>query len=641
MLTYLRKNAKAQKGVMYLTILALASYVLVSFGSAPPKAQQDTIVELGSSKIKMRDAFIESADISGIFSQVSAEFRNQFTANRLIQTAILRDGADDLGISVSDAELADLVIQRRTTGDGDYIDAETWADYVQRRYQLRVNSYENYLRENALKSSKFSTLFLQGTYISEAEIKEQFVKNNQKVKLEMLTLNVDTIKDQIKMDTDDQVKAFWKKNPAEFVSGPLRQVRYIALSPNDFTDEIEITDEMVKNEYDTNLERYRLRENVRVREIHFNSNGKDRNDAETYQAAQKVAGEISDGMDFGVAADKYSEGRSKSTHINIYRGQRQKETEEAVFGMSDGDISPPLKVRNGYSLFHRDSYTAEKLRDLESVKTGIVSTIKRKQAREKARVKAEAFHKKIADGANFEGTAKVAGLEVKTSRFFDNDRFADMGPDLQKNPQINNGTFALEKLNDVASVIDTGRFHVVIQWAAESEGKPLDWEADQVRIKTAAGRVAAEQLIKKTLESVKAAALKDPSKELKEFQSLKDFLKLDHFITTPDFVDGSTLPIQLSKDLDFENDLFSLEAGQFLESMAGNNDSSFTLTRLTEKQSPDMSKYDEERFDIVASMRNAEGGLVLQSYIYAKQKQYDPKDIVRAKLMNSLGNSNR
>ncbi|MDJ0836950.1 MAG: peptidyl-prolyl cis-trans isomerase [Acidobacteriota bacterium] len=635
MFSSIRKNKKAQNVVMILTIAALASYVLVSFGSAPPKAQQDTIVEFGSSKIKMRDAFIQSENLKGRFGNISEELFNQLTANQLVRNALLRDGADKLGLSVSDQELRDYVIRARTTPDGGFINEETWSNIIRRNYRVQVDSFENYLRDNDLKSGKFSGLFLDGAHISEADVLARFEENNRQVKMEMLTLHTFNVASEVKMDKDEDVKKFWEKNKDQFMSGQQRQVKYLAVPYQKYEDEITVTDEEAQAEYDKKKDTtYTLAEHVQVREIVIKVDS--RSNDEAYQLATKVSDEITDGMDFNVAMQKYTEGRNRGiTRVN--KNTRDAELDAALFNMEDNDISPPIKGQDGnYYIFQRLSYGPASVREFDTVKNGIVRNLKRNRAREQAQKALEEFNNKFATGGDFEAAAKEMELEVKTSPFFDNNRFSTMGTELNLDARVRSSIFNLAKVGDVTEIFQTGVNHVICMWSAENDGAPLEWDTHKDRIKADAAVIAQKELIKETLEAIKAAALKDPEKPLKELKGKRDWLKDDFFTESPEFGQAS-IPYQIRREgIDFDNDIYSLEAGQFLEGFESSADTRFVLARVTEKLEPDMNKFEEERFTIVENLRAENGNMLLQSYLYEKQKQYDPEQKVRGRLLAQL-----
>ena len=346
MLKIMRKNSASQKAILVLVILALASYVLVSFGDAPPKAQDDTLAKVGSTKIKVRDAQIQRENIRNSFARLDPQTMDQFAVSGLMTNAILMDGAKKSGISVSDIELRDYVINYRTDSDGTFISDEQWARFIQARFRLQVESFEEYLREHALSSNKYRRLFLDSTYVSEERIKERFLENNQQLQLEMLVVNVNDVKSEVSLNDDKKLKKFYENHKDRFLTGDLRQVEFVSLPVKDLQDSIEVGDADIEAYYNENSERYKIQEQVKANHVLIKTEGQSEEDA--LAIAKNVKKQIDEGLDFAEAAKKYSgddSNKDRGGSLGFFgRGRMLKPFENAAFSMKVGEISDPLLV---------------------------------------------------------------------------------------------------------------------------------------------------------------------------------------------------------------------------------------------------------------------------------------------------------
>jgi len=636
-----RKSKTFQNWMIGIIVALLASYVLYSFGSAPPKARGDVITRFGKAEIKVRDAFIQSDNIRRNFGgQLDDSVFNNFAATQLVTTALLRDGAERLGIAVSDAELRDMVIEIRTLEDGSFIAEENWADYIRRAYQISVDSYEEYLRENALLTDNFNDLFANASYIPENEIRERFISENKKVTLEMLRLSTTAVADQVSLETDEEIEAYWADNKDDFMSGAQRKVDYVTVSWRDFQDQVEVSEEEALAEYESRKETYRIPASVTVQEILVRTG--ERNDQEAQQLINKVYDEVvNGGMDFMVAQGEYHEGGAKGNQA-IQKGMRVAEVEEALFTVPEGEITAPLKSRQGYAIFKKMAETEATVRTFDQVRSSIISSLERSRARELAREKLDTFNEKLGQGTSFADAAAEMGLEVKTSPFFDNNTQAHMGPDLGRLSMIRNAVFALAAEGDRTAILETGINHVICQWSESAEPAPLDWETQRERIKPLATEKAQRQKVIQVLSEIRAAAEAQPELELEELRGEREWLKKDFFTTTPDPIGAQTFGFTIRRQgLDFEEDVYSLEPGQFIEGFETDVETAFVLARVTEKVEPDMSKLEEERFAIIDQIRNDQGDNLLMTYLYKKQQDYDANQKKRNELLAQLSQPQR
>jgi peptidyl-prolyl cis-trans isomerase D len=633
----LRQNQSFRNAIIIVVVILLASYVLMSFGSAPPVAQGDTIAKIGGAKIKMRDAWIQSENVKRTYGQFERSMVDQFVINGLMSNAVLRAGADDLGLGVSDEELKDYVIRFRTAGE-DFISNEDWAYFIRNRYRVQVKSFEDYLRDHELKPEKFRSLFYNSAYVDESEIEKQYREQNQKVKLELVVLNTFEVQNELQLDTDEALKAVMEREPEAFLSGELRQMRFVGVPYADFEDQIEVTDEEAQAYFDENSERYMIREGVRAQHILIKA--EERTEEEALALAQKVRKEIEEGLDFGEAAKQYSEDESNASRggeLGLFqRGRMVKPFEDAAFGMEVGAISEPIKTQFGYHLIKKNAHQQEEKRTLEAVKSSIVATVRRQKAKDQALDKIQEFRAKIDEGATFEEAAQAIGYETQLSSFFDNDRNSNLGPVLTTNFQARRAAFELANLQDISDPLTLPREAVLMQWTAEKEPQPLTLENDRVRIERTAKEIGAKQFITDTFTAMREAALANPEASFQDLKGDREFLKENHFRTTG-LIGPDEVPFEIRHaDFDFQEDLFAYDEGAILESFRGSSDTRFGLVRILEKQEPDMAKLEEARTDIVAQIRAQNANDLLSAYLYDKLNDYDPNGNARAKLTKAI-----
>lgn len=636
-----RTNEKLRNFMIGIVALLLASYVLVGMGSGQPKAQGDTIAKLGSTKIKLRDAWIQLENIRNTYRQFDRSTVDNIAVSQLMSNAIMMDGARNLGITVSDAELRDYVIDSRTLSDGTYIDNEDWEYRVKQIYHVQVDSFEEYMRDHNLLVQKYRDLFFNSAYVSEKDILERFEQNSQKVQLEMLTLNTFDVREQSKVEKDSDIEALIAENPEEFRTAETRKIQFVRVPfglKNEVTgEEIEVSDNDISEYYNANIARYQLKERVKASHILIKPDG--RTDEEALQLAQKVRTEIEGGLDFAEAAKKYSEddsNKNRGGDLGTFnRGKMVKPFEEAVFSMDIDGLSNPVKTQFGYHLIKKFQHMEESTRPMEEVKAGIVNTVKRNKSKAASLDAMNAFHDSLAD-KDFATAAADHKLEILETPFFDNDRRANMGDILRTNPQARNKAFELANVGDYSTPMTLGQEAVVIQYVAEGEPRALTLADDEQRVKQIASTVAGRVFIEKELAKIREAAEKDPEKSFKDLKGNRTYIKDNHFKTTS-WVDANTVPYELrTPEMDFSEDIYSLEKGSFRDSFETSSETRFALVRVTDKEAPDMSKLDEERHNIIQTLRAQAGGDLFSAFMYGKRQEYDPDNRVQASITSSL-----
>ncbi len=640
MIKLLRKNDLARDIIIFLVCAAMAAYVLVGMGSGSSvTAPENTITKVGDTKIRNLDA-----------TMATRRYRNYFNENTgwsgvaglILDQSILLNDARNMGLAVSDSELRDFVIANRTMADGTFLDEDQWSDTVYRSWGMQVGSFEEYIRNNWLMTDKFRQLLMSAAYVSEEDIVERFSENNRKVELEMMVLNTYDVRNEIDMGDDAKVEAFYNKNKDKFVTGDQRKIQFVVFPVNDYLKDQQVSDEAIRNYYDQNIERYRIQEEVQARHVLIKTDK--HSDEEALALINKVKAEIDGGLDFAEAATKYSEDdgtKARGGDLGKFqRGRMVPPFDQAAFSMEVGQISEPIKTQFGYHIIKKEDHTQERLRTFDEVKAAIKSTISRDMATAQANSLAADFRQMITDGAEFSEAAQKNSYTVHESTPFDNDNRSHLGEVLKANAQVRLAVFRLTELNEVTPVINAGPQTVVAKWVEEVEPRNLDISNtdDKARIKSLAENIAGSTLIENIFDEIKAAAAKDPAKSFKDLEGGKrDFIKDNHFRDSG-MVTANTIPWELRRDdFDFDKDIYALNVGDFIEGYTSSSDTRFVLARLKSKEEPDMSKLEDERFEIAERLRLESGSEIMANYLYARRGEIDPEGIKEAELTVALG----
>ncbi len=644
MLKSMRRNNTIRNLIIFGIVILLASYVLVSFGQAPPTVQGDTIARIGSSKIKYRDALIAKQAIRGRFQQFNLSDENliNFTTSSLINDAVLMHGANEMGIVVSNAELRDYVVDMRTNfaGDAGYLNAEQWSNLVSYNYNLQVDAFEEWLREKELKLQKFRNLFSQAAFVPDAELKERFRLENEKIDMEILNIGVFTVRNQSTM-TDDEVKAYYDAHHDEFMSGPMRKLKFSEYDASEFAAKYEPTDEEINDFYEANKTQGWITTPAMVRLSHIQLNGQD---DEVYKRANEIKAKLDGGLDFAEAAKTYSEDSTNAQRggdlgnrtRDILVRQYTEPFTDSIFDADDGAILGPVTTANGYSIVKVVSKTVANERTLEQVKPQITQNVKNEKGKQQARTAAADFLAKVRSGTEFTAAADEFSVRLYETPFFDNDPQSNLGERMGVNFKARTAAFQLAEINDVSDLIDAGNKFYVAKWTEQSEPQTLDFELSQRRIKIAAEASRGSDIIRQALLEVKAAIEADPSKSFADIIDQYDFMN-EQSIITPGPFNEDTVPVQLkSENIDFRTGLYNKEVDQLVGPFKSQQDRFLVLARVIDKSSPDESKFAEDRARLLDQVRLDRGNELMASYVFSSRKVLDPNSEAYARILASV-----
>lgn len=127
---------------------------------------------------------------------------------------------------------------------------------------------------------------------------------------------------------------------------------------------MEVSEEEIKDFYEKNKEQFKSPETVTAKHILV----------DTEEEAKSIAKEISEGLSFEEAAQKYSKCPSKAQGGSLgsfSRGQMVPEFEEVAFSIEKGIVSEPVKTQFGYHLVKVEDKKESSIRELKEVEAFI------------------------------------------------------------------------------------------------------------------------------------------------------------------------------------------------------------------------------------------------------------------------------
>jgi parvulin-like peptidyl-prolyl isomerase len=150
--------------------------------------------------------------------------------------------------------------------------------------------------------------------------------------------------------SESEVETYYEAHKADFVESETRETRHILIAP------------------------------VQLNEDGTMSTTPTEADWEAARAeAEKVRSEIQNGADFDTEAGKYSDDASTRESGGelgpVTRGQMVPAFEEAVFSLSKGELSQPIRTQYGYHLIEVTDITPEQQLSYDEVKENITSTL--------------------------------------------------------------------------------------------------------------------------------------------------------------------------------------------------------------------------------------------------------------------------
>jgi peptidyl-prolyl cis-trans isomerase D len=235
-------------GVVVLALSGGMLLYLVPTGPGDTRTSTDAVAKVG-------DQTVTVAEIRQQLNQIKQ--RNQvppmlepYYAQQILRQLLLQKEmeyeAGQLGIRVSNDEIADrikLILPAAFNG-GTPIAPDQYAALVQSRTQMSVSEFEDTVRLGMLQE-KFQKLVTDGISAGPAELQEEFVYRNEKVKLDYAFIKPEDLQAKITLN-DAEITAAYEKNKAKYQVPEKRVVRYAIVDVNQVRQSLEISDDQLK-----------------------------------------------------------------------------------------------------------------------------------------------------------------------------------------------------------------------------------------------------------------------------------------------------------------------------------------------------------------------------------------------------------
>jgi peptidyl-prolyl cis-trans isomerase D len=344
-------------GVVVLALSGGMLLYLVPTGPGDTRTSTDAVAKVG-------DQTVTVAEIRQQLNQIKQ--RNQvppmlepYYAQQILRQLLLQKEmeyeAGQLGIRVSNDEIADrikLILPAAFNG-GTPIAPDQYAALVQSRTQMPVSEFEETVRLGMLQE-KFQKLVTDGVSAGPAELQEEFVYRNEKVKLDYAFIKPEDLEAKITLN-EAEITAAYEKNKAKYQVPEKRVVRYAIVDVNQIRQSLEISDDQLKAQYQKNIQDYQVPNRVHVEHILLMTVGKtDAEVDEIKKKAQDILSQTKKSANFEDLAKKYSEDpgtKDKGGDLGwIIQGQTVAEFEKAAFSLPKGSISDLVKTQYGFHI---------------------------------------------------------------------------------------------------------------------------------------------------------------------------------------------------------------------------------------------------------------------------------------------------
>ena len=405
-----------------LIIIPMAFWGIQEYASTEA---QPVIVEVGEQKITQ-----------GVFQQALgraqsiAQQRNPALANsnllnndlfknqvlqELIQRALIEKVAGDQNYQIGNQQLAELIKRSDLFQVDGKFDESSYANFVQSRAYSKTQ-FEDETRINS-RLGQVTSGYQESALVLPDEVRELLEIQAEQRTFDLITVKQsDYVADVVVSDAD--VEQYYNDNVDSYFDPDRMTVNYVELNIEQIAEGVTVDPDVIRGLYDDNIDSYISPETRNTRHILLSTNST--NEEEQLAKAQDLYAQLTAGADFATLAKENSQDPGSAPDGgslgDVEAGVMVEEFEQAMFALSEGEISEPVLSQFGYHIIQVEKINGGKPQTFDEVKFDLEQSERDRIADERLLDSLEQMRNLVFEQSeNLQAVADEMGLELQTS----------------------------------------------------------------------------------------------------------------------------------------------------------------------------------------------------------------------------------
>lgn len=334
MLKQFAKLERTRNIVIVGFVLLMAVSLVLFYGpgrsarSLEPTRNTEVLAKIGSDEITVADVAFQKESVQarygGQISLAQLGLTNARVLDGLIRQAIIRQEAERLGLSPSEADVANEIRKQfRDPATGQYVSIDPDKDPAKYRERATaiagdVERFEEQFRDQ-LTFRNLRAFVISSVSVSDDEVQENYKRDATTISLSYALLSPEKLAEKIQV-SDDELKNYYEQHKVEYrILEPQKKIRYLFINTEKAGSKLQISDQDLRKEFDA-LPPENKQAGVKVQQILLKVARKD--------------------------LDPQVEEKAKEL-ITKARGTSGKSTKEAFAELARGNSEDPATAKNG------------------------------------------------------------------------------------------------------------------------------------------------------------------------------------------------------------------------------------------------------------------------------------------------------
>lgn len=606
--------------LLFAVLMALS---LVLFYAPARDARQSGAAQSTETIAKVGDDKITAGEIAVINQKYGGAIPAAQILNQLIPERIVRQEAARLGLTATDAEVAQAIRDESKSPDGAPFDQKQYEQNVTEQYGS-VKAYEENKRDE-LSGRKLAAFITSGVSVSEEEVLNDYKRQNTKFDLSFVPVNASDLAQAIK-PSDEELKNYFEQNKKSYyISLPQKDIRYIFVDTTKIGEKLQIPEADLRAEYDK-LPDDKKQAGVqgqqfvlRVPKTELDAQVSAKAD-EIVANARKNGGKISEEAFADIARGQSEDPRTAQNGGKLpglvkpnpnQNPNTPPDPLQSILTLQEGEVTDPIKYGNNYYILRRGAIVPK---SFEDAKKELEISLKNRRSYAAAAALAQKIVEDLKQTKDVSKTAAnfAAQADSNVQDMVRETGFVKQGddvPNIGVAPQFEEGIAPLENPNDVGDKIPVkGGFAVPLLVAKRDPHEAsFDEVRDQVaqtyKLAQAQGKV--EQIAKELAAGANNAANLASAAQSKGLKAQDS----KNFVLGSPLGQGSNAATSEA----LENAIFGLRAGEVTKTPVKVGDSWYVVG-VTNRTEANLDEFAKQRDQFVEGLLQQKRGQVFSDY---------------------------
>ena len=314
--------------------------------------------------------------VNGDETLLNQSFIKEKALESLIARNLLLQQAEKLGISLSDAQIEQMIAQQPSLQENGKFSEALYANYLKSVGLTSQALIENLRQDHALKM--MTSTFMDYALVSKVDIQQIANLQTEQRTIHLASIKLDDYKQGIQV-SQQEITDYYNKHKNQFRQVASVDVDFVVLSPSNLpAANVQISDAELQQAYAKFVEAEKAKVQPQVKHILIAADS--RSDAEAKKLADEVSAKIKAGMSFAEAAQKYSDDTASKGNGGVIaayeKGFFGNAFDSAVAALKSGQISAPVKTQYGYHIISAEA-PAVKLPAFEMEKPRLIAEVQK------------------------------------------------------------------------------------------------------------------------------------------------------------------------------------------------------------------------------------------------------------------------